>query len=155
AGINCISDGNRLLVHAMRLKQYTESDAPPSLASLGEKLAALRRTNTGFLVPNVLTEDPYEALMDDVISCNYGGKENLGEVECHHVKVVHPEIKWELWIAAKGKPFALRATTLVAVDEIRITATETYRNWKLDESPEKAAFTITVPSNATKVDVLG
>jgi hypothetical protein len=154
-GVDCISDGKKLLVHALRLKQYTESAAPASLADLGDKIAALRRSNTGFLVPNLLAEDPYQALMDDVISCAYAGKENVGDVECHHVKVVHPEIRWEFWIAANGKPIVLKAATLIAVDEIRITAEERYGNWKIDEPPNKEAFTIVAPADATKVDELG
>jgi hypothetical protein len=155
AGIDCISDGKKLLTHALRLKQYTESPAPENLSSLGDKLAPLRRTNTGFLLPNLLTEDPNESLMDDIISCAYAGQEKVREVECHHVKVVHPEIKWEMWIAAKDKPLILKVTTLVAVDEIRVAAAEAYRNWKVDEALDKAVFTITAPADATKVDVLG
>jgi hypothetical protein len=155
AGVDCISDGKTLLVHAMRFKQYTESPAPKALADLTEKLAGYRRSNTGFFFPNLLTDDPYDSLVDDVISCSYAGKEKIGDVRAHHVKIVHPEIKWEAWIAVEGKPLVLKMATLVAVDEIRITGVETYRNWKVDGTPEKAAFEISAPANATKVDVLG
>src|SRR5207249_1295900 len=57
AGMDCISDGKKLLVHSLALKQYTESAAPASLADLGPKVAGLRRSNTGFFIPNLLTED--------------------------------------------------------------------------------------------------
>jgi hypothetical protein len=154
-GTDFISDGKQLLVHSLTLKQYTESAAPASLADLGPKVAGLRRSNTGFFMPNLMTEDPYESLMDDVITCTYAGKEKIGDVESHHVKVVHPEIKWELWIAAAGKPLVQKATTLVAVDEIRVSATEIYRTWKVNEPLDKAAFAVTVPADATKVDAIG
>jgi hypothetical protein len=155
SGLDYVSDGKTVLVHSMRLKQYTESQAPKSVTEIGERLARFGRSASGFFVPNLLTEDPYESLVDDILSCSYAGKEKLGAVEAHHVKVVHPEIKWELWIAAERKPLVLKAATLVAVDEIRVTASEIYKNWKLDEPPDRTTFTITAPANATKVDALG
>jgi len=154
-GLDYISDGKTLLVHSRRLKQYTQSAAPKRLADLGERLAGLGKPHSGFFIPNLLTEDLYESLMDDIISCTYAGKEKVGDHEAHHVKVVHPEVKWELWIAAEAKPSVLKATSLVAVDEYRATTVETYKNWKFDEAPDQAAFTITPPADATKVDVLG
>jgi hypothetical protein len=154
-GLDFISDGKTLLVHSLRLKQYTQSAAPKKLADLGERLARLGKPHSGFFIPNLLTEVPYESLMDDIISCTYAGKEKVGDHETHHVKVVHPEVKWELWIAAQPKPMVLKATSLVAVDEYRATTVETFTNWKFDEAPEQATFTITPPAGATKVDVLG
>jgi hypothetical protein len=155
SGLDYISDGKTLLVNSMRLKQYTESAAPKGVTEIGERLARFGRSTTGFVLLNILTDDPYESLVDDIISCSYAGKEKVGAGDAHHVKVVHPEIKWELWIASEGKPLVLKATTLVAVDEIRVTATEDYKNWKFDEALDKSVFTITAPAAATKVDALG
>jgi hypothetical protein len=155
AGLDCISDGKTMLIHALRFKQYTESPAPKTLADLGQKLARFSRANTGFFFPNLLTDDLYESLVDDVISCSYAGKEKIGDDEVHHVKIVHPEIRWEAWIAVEAKPLVLKVATLVAVDEYRATGVETYKNWKVDGTPDKAAFEISAPTNATKVDVLG
>ena len=155
AGLDFVSDGKTLLVHAMRFKQYTESPAPKGFADLGQALAKYNRTNTGFFVPNLLTDDIYESLIEDVISCAYAGKDKLGDVEAHHVKVVHQEIKWEMWIAAEDKPLVLKAVTLVAVDEFRAAGVESYKNWKVDELPAKTAFSITPPPDASKVDVIG
>src|SRR5215831_13985035 len=155
SGIDCVTDGKTLFVHSLRLKQYTESDAPKSLADLPDRLVQFGRSSTGFFVPNLLADDPYESLVEDLITWSYAGKDKIGDIEAHHVKAVHPELKWELWIAATGKPLVLKSATLVAVDEIRVTATETYGNWNVDEPLEQAAFAITAPANATKVDVLG
>jgi hypothetical protein len=154
-GLDCVSDGKTLIVHSLRLKQFTESPAPKSLADFGDRLSRFGRSATGFFYPNLLTDDPNESLVEDLISCSYAGKEKVGDVEAHHVKAVHPEIKWELWVAATGKPLVLKTATLVAVDEIRVAGTETYKNWKVDEPLDKAAFAITAPTNATKVDTLG
>src|SRR5262249_53583470 len=155
AGVDFISDGKTQFLHSLRFKQYTEASAPKKVSDFGQSFARISRANTGFFFPNLLTDDLYESLVEDIHSCAYVGKEKVGDVEAHHVKVVHPEIKWEMWIAATGKPLVLKATTLVAVDEIRVTATEDYKNWKFDEALDKTAFTITPPADAAKVDVLG
>jgi hypothetical protein len=155
AGVDFVSDGKTLLLHSVRFKQYTQSPAPKGLADVVPLLARVHRSNSGFWVPNLLTDDPYESLIEDIISCSYMGKEKLGRVEAHHVKVVHPETKWEAWIAADGKPHVLKVVTLVAVDEIQISGVENYRNWKLDETPEKTAFSTTPPPGAVKTDTIG
>ncbi|HMF13371.1 MAG TPA: DUF2092 domain-containing protein [Gemmataceae bacterium] len=155
AGIDCTCDGKTLVLYALKLKQYTESAAPKSLSEISLQFARVSRANTGFLFLNLLADDPYESLVDDVISCTYAGKEKVAGFETHHVKVVHPEVKWEAWIAAEGKPLVLKATTLVAVDEYRATTVETYENWKLDQPIDKKVFSFTVPADAEKVDVLG
>jgi hypothetical protein len=155
AGVDFVSDGKTLLLYSVRFKQYTESPAPKRLVDVVPLLARVHRSNSGFWVPNLLTDDPYESLVEDIISCSYAGKEKLGDAEAHHVKVVHPESKWEVWIAADGKPHALKIVTLVAVDEIRISSAENYRNWKLDEKPEETAFSTTPPPGAVKSDTIG
>jgi hypothetical protein len=155
AGVDFVSDGKTLLLHSLRFKQYTEAPAPKSLADAVPMMARVHRSNSGFLVPNLLTDDPYESLVEDIISCTYAGREKLGEVEVHHIKVVHPETKWEAWIAADGKPHVQKVLTLVAVDEIRISSVENYKNWKLDETPEKTAFSTTPPPGAVKTDTIG
>jgi len=155
AGVDFISDGKTQFLHSLRFKQYTEAPAPKKVSEFGQSFARISRANTGFFFPNLLTDDLYESLVEDIHSCAYAGKEKVGDVEAHHVKVVHPEIKWEMWIAATGKPLVLKASTLIDVDEYRAVGVESFKEWKLEEPPAKSAFSIAPPQGATKVDVLG
>jgi hypothetical protein len=155
AGVDFVSDGKTQFLHSLRFKQYTESPAPKKVSEFGLSFARISRANTGFFFPNLLTDDLYESLVEDIYSCAYAGKQKLGEVEANHIKVVHPELKWEAWIAATGKPHVLKVITLVAVDEYRAEGVESFKEWKLDEPPANSAFSFAPPPSATKVDVLG
>lgn len=154
AGLEFVCDGQTLHAHARRQKQYTEAKAPTDLAGVGAALTRFGHTSTGMLFQNLLSEDPDEVLLDSVTSCTYAGEEKVGEAIAHHVKLKQPDLEWEVWVAARGKPLVLKVVTRVAGDEVRIVTTETYRNWKVDEKPDDAVFKFVPPAGAEKVKTL-
>jgi outer membrane protein assembly factor BamB len=154
AGLELVSDGQTLYAHARRLKQYTESKAPSDLDGVGKALTRFGHTSTGMLFQNVLAEDPDEVLLDSVTSCAYAGQEKVGEALAHHMKLKQPDLEWEVWVAAEGKPFVLKIVTRAAGDEVKIVTVETYRKWKADHQPDDAAFKFVPPADAEKVKAL-
>ena len=155
AGVDFVSNGKTQFLHSLRFKQYIESPAPKQVSEFGQSFARIHRANSGFFFPNLVTDDLYESLVEDIHSCAYAGKEKVGDLEAHHVKVVHPEIKWEMWIATTGKPLVLKVTSLVAVDEYRAAGVETFKDWKLDAPPSNSAFSFAPPPSAAKVSAFG
>jgi len=59
---------------------------------------------------------------------------------------------WEMWVAAEGKPFILRMIRIAEGDNGKVTTTETYKNWKIDEPVNKQSFVFSAPKDAKKVD---
>ncbi len=155
AGIDVVSDGKKLFAHMQRLHQYTEADAPTDLSELGRGVLRFGVGNIGLVTPNVLNEDPYEALMEGVTECSYAGKEQVGGTAAHHLKFVQPGMDWELWVAVEGKPLVLKAVTTISSDERKAVTTDTYKSWKFDEAPEKDTFTFKPPADANKVEEFG
>jgi len=155
AGPDVVSDGKKLFVHAKRVKQYTEDDASKGLADLGPMLLQFGQANTGILFQNVLAEDPYEQLMEGVTAASYAGKEKVNGTDTHHLKFEQPGMNWELWIAAEGKPFVLKASSGRENDNGKMTTVETYKNWKVDAAPAKETFTYTPGTESKKVDQIG
>jgi outer membrane protein assembly factor BamB len=150
-GLELVCDGNTLYAHARRLKQYTASKAPADLAGVGRVLARFGHAATGMLFQNVLDEDPGDMLLDGVTSCAYAGREKIGEVPAHHVKFRQPDLQWEVWVAAEGKPFVLKVVTHNSRDDVKVATVETYRRWKVDPKPNDAAFKFLPPADAKKV----
>ncbi len=155
AGLELVCDGRNLYAHARRLKQYTESKAPTDLAGVGRALVRFGHANTGMLFQNVLAEDPDDQLLDGVTSCSYVGREKVGDAVAHHLKLHQPDLDWEAWVAAEGKPFVLKVVTSAAGDGAKMVTVETYQNWKVDYGPDKAAFQFDPPPNARKVKSIG
>jgi hypothetical protein len=150
-GPDLICDGKNIFAVAKALKQYTEDDAPESMNGVAEKLQQLGLPNTGLLFQNVLADDPYDALMQGVTLAADAGTEKVNDTEAHHLKFEQPGIKWELWIAAKDKPYILKVQTNLDGDGGKGTIVETYQNWKVDGEIPKSAFNFTPPDDAKKV----
>lgn len=154
AGLELVCDGQALYAHGRRLKEYTEAKAPADLDGVGKALTRFGHVSTGMLFQNVLAEDPGEVLLDSVTACTYAGEEKVGDVNAHHVKCKQPDLEWEVWVAAEGKPFVLKVITRIAGDEVKVVTVETYRKWKLDPKPDDAAFRFVPPPDAKKVKTL-
>jgi hypothetical protein len=151
-GFELVCDGTKLYTYAKKQKEYTENPAPDSLMDISRQLLMTRPGTTGILFQNVLGDDPYEALMDNVTNCAYAGKDKVDGKEAHHITFKQPGFDWEMWVATEGKPFVLKIT----VEYMGAgTATETYKNWQLDAESPKDAFKFTPPEGAKKVETIG
>jgi hypothetical protein len=155
AGLEVVCDGKKLYTHGRRLKQYTEAAAPEKMEEVGRTLSRFGHPTTGLLFQNLLEEEPDETLLDGVTACSYAGKDKVADQPAHHLTFTQPEFKWEMWVAAEGKPVVLKVVTTFSTEEGRRVTVETYTNWKLDAAPPKEAFAFTPPADAKKVKVLG
>lgn len=155
AGLEIVCDGKTLYVHGRRLKQYTEAPAPAKMAEVGRQLQRYGHGNTGMLFQNILEEDPEEMLLDGVTACSHAGMEKVGDKAAHHLRFTQPDFSWELWVAAEGKPFVLKAATTHQVEGAKIIVVETYRDWKLNVTPPGKAFAFSAPADAKKVKAFG
>ena len=151
AGPDVVCDGKKMFTHAKSRKQYIEEDAAEDLAGIGGKLQMLRLPNTGMLFQNTLTVNPYDSLMEGVTGAWYAGTEKVNGTEAHHLKFEQPGLKWELWVAATGKPVVLKALSQLEGDGGKATVVETYQNWKIDGDAAKDAFTFLPDSESKKV----
>jgi len=154
-GLEVVSDVAKLNVLAKRLKQYTEDKAPEKLTPVAQRLQRLGVFNTGMLFQNVLAADPVEALMEGVTEAKHAGMEKVGGKDCHHLKFKQQGMDWDLWVAAEGDAFVLKASSEQDTPNGKLVISETYSNWKRNAEPAKDAFNFTPPEEAKKVDQLG
>ena len=155
AGFEFVSDGKNLTTYRLRDKNYTEIKAPKDLERVGRGLLQLGPNGTGMLFQNVLAKDPLEALLEGVTKGQHAGMEKVNGKECHHLKFEQENQDWELWVAAEGQPWVLKAVSVISFGGTKMASVETYTNWKLDAEPAKEAFTFTPPEGAKKVKSLG
>jgi hypothetical protein len=138
-GTDVVCDGKKLFVR--RKKEFTEEDAIEDLNAFGPFLQQNGGLPVaGLLFVNVLTEDPYDSLMQGVTAAKYAGTEKIGDQEAHHLKFEQPGLNWELWVATKGKPVVLKALSSIENDNGKALFVETYRNWKVDSDVDKDLF---------------
>jgi hypothetical protein len=154
AGLEVVCDGKAMFVHARKLKQYTEGKAPKGMEKIGQSLLQLG-TQSGMLFQNVLADDPAEALLDGVTKGEHAGMEKVDGKEAHHLKFEQEGLNWELWVAAEGQPWVLKASSTREGQGAKMVSVETYSNWKLNAEPTKDVFTFKAPEEAKKVKSIG
>lgn len=155
AGLDVVSDGKALFIHGRRLKQFTEGKAPKGLEGIGRAMLPFGANSTGMLFQNVLAEDPAEALLEGVTKGEHVGMVKLDGKDTHHLKFRQEGLDWELWVAAEGQPWVLKASSTMERPNVKMTTVETYSNWKMNGEPTKDVFTFKAPDDAKKVKALG
>lgn len=154
-GLDLVSNGEKVFTFVRRQKEYTEQKAPESMAPFAQRLQGLRPQNTGILFANVLTDEPVESLLEGISEGKHAGMEKVAGKECHHLKFKQEGMDWELWVAADGEAFVMKASSEFETPNGKMVVVETYSDWKRDAEPAKDAFTFTPPEGAKKVDRIG
>lgn len=154
-GVEIVSDGKNLYVLSRRLKQYTEKKSPDKHAEIGRLILPLGQLSTGMLFQNVLAEDPTDQLLEGVTEGKHAGMDKVGEKPAHHLTFKQPNLDWEIWVAAEGPPYVLKAKSQMELPNGKLSSVETYSNWKLNPKFEKDPFQFKAPDGAKKVERLG
>lgn len=152
-GLDVVSDGKTLFIHDKKNKQYIEKAGPKGLDAVGQQLLTLGES-FGMLFQNVLAADPTEALLDGVTKGVHAGMEKVDGKECHHLKFEQEGLDWELWVAAEGPAYVLKAKSTRELPNMKLVCVETYSNWKQNADPTKDAFSFTPPEGSKKVKSL-
>jgi len=96
-----------------------------------------------------------EALLEGVTEGKHVGMEKVGGKEAHHLTFKQPNLDWEIWVAAEGEPFVLKAKSVLETQNGKLSTIETYSNWKLNPDLNNDVFKFKAPEEAKKVDRLG
>ena len=165
-GIDVVSDGKTLSISITPLKKYTQSQAPASLADLGNDpitRSILAGSLQGTMLYELISADPYKALMEGVTSSTYVGEEVVDGAKAHHLKFTQDQFDWEAWVAAQGDPL-LRKTVVDLTKSVanspvaaqlkgkKLELVQTFKDWKIDAPVDEKTFAFQPPSGSKKVD---
>jgi hypothetical protein len=104
-----VCDGKNLYVSIPLLKQYTAGKAPADLGALFTSRDAMPLVaDAPLFLDNLLDNDPYNSIMDGLLSMNYAGTEEIAGVRYHRVKFVQENADVEAWIASGDQPLLLK-----------------------------------------------
>ena len=116
------------------------------------------------MIFSLISDDPYEAIMDGVTEKKFVGLEELEGESVNHLRFGQDEFDWDAWIKADGDPLLLRvkvdmSKTLEqmapgANADSQMTITETFQNWSINQPIDEEVFAFTPSADAEKVDNL-
>ncbi len=105
-----VCDGKNLYVSIPLLKQYTAGKAPADLGAVfSSKDAIPLVAAVPLFLDNLLVSNPYDTIMEGVLSTSYAGPEEIAGAKYHRVKFVQEDSDVEVWVAAGDKPLILKA----------------------------------------------
>jgi thiol-disulfide isomerase/thioredoxin len=161
-GTMIVCDGKKLFMFVTLLKKYSTADAPKTLDQLAEDpVMSFGAPGTSNLVIDFLADDPAKVMLKGVLTSKDLGAAKINKQSARHLKFTRADIDWEVWISDDQDPLLLRAdfdlsrtVKKAGGKEVKVTLSQTFRNWKFDVTPGPKDFAFTVPKNAKKVQSL-
>jgi hypothetical protein len=129
---------------------YATAEAPPTI----EQMLDFARESLGLFAPggDLVYENAYDVLMEDVVSGFYVGQSVVGGVKCHHLAYRGNEVDWQIWVEDGDKPlpkkFIVTSKWMTGAPQFAVHV----ESWNLDPKFDDDTFAFTPPANARKVD---
>ncbi len=151
ADVEMSFDGKTLTILGKNLNIYAQQDVPGTVDNLIDELRV--KHNRPLPAADLLTSDPYEALMVDVVDVKDLGSGVVGGIECDSLAFRAKEVDWQIWIAQGDRPYPCR----YVITSKRIGGGPQYtvqiRDWKTGGEVAATDFSFKNPTGATKVDL--
>jgi hypothetical protein len=153
-----VCDGKNLYVHIPLFKQYMAGKAPADLGAVfSSKDAIPLVADAPIFLDNLLDNNPYDSVMDGVLSATCAGTEEVAGVKYHRVKFVQDDADVEVWIATGEKPLLLKAMLdstqhvegLPADAQTKLTIR--FEKWAMNPDLPDERFKFVPPEDAQKV----
>jgi len=108
----------------------------------------------GVSVPlaDLLYNDPYTVLTEDVTYSRYLGLHLAAGVLCHHLVFSQPTIEWQIWIDAGDQPLVRQLAISYVREPGEPQYVATLSKWRLLPSLPDDLFRFEPPEGAQRVD---
>lgn len=153
-----VCDGRSLYTFQPATQQYTQANAPSSLASINAADLAQAGDGLGMVMFWFVQTDPYEAMMRGTSEVKYISQDPSFGAKAHRVRLVQKGWNIDMWIQAADKPVLHRMTvTQQTTGGSQSPApqpiiTIAFGNWTLGGAIPEETFKFTPPQNARKAE---
>jgi hypothetical protein len=152
--ISAYYDGKSLTLYGHLANMYATSPTPNTI----DKAIDFAREKLNLDVPaaDLMGNDPYAALMEDVDSGTYLGESSVDGVLCDHVAFRGHDVDFQLWIE-KGKARALPRKYTITSKTVTGSPefTVELHDWQVNPTLPASLFTFRPQPGATRVDFFG
>lgn len=140
-------DGKTLTLYNPSDKVYATEPAPGTI----EEMFQFAYDWLGISAPisDLIHQDPFPLLMQDVNFAVVVGKEVIGGVMCDHLLFSRPDVDFQIWVADSGPPLPLKYVVTDTATPALLSISAVMSNWNVDPSVPDATFTF-VPPEGTK-----
>ena len=140
-------DGTNVTIYSPRHKLYSVFPARPTI---DETVAAARAMGLELPLADLISSDPYSALIKNARHGYYIGQSLVRGVMCNHLAFRRPDMDWQIWIEAGDTPLPRRLViedrALPGMPKFMATFTE----WDVSPNLSSDTFTFTPPPGVNK-----
>ena len=145
-------DGETLTLYSPSDKVYATEPAPGTF----EELFKFMFESLGFLVPvsDLVYEDAFPLLMQDVIFATVIGKTFIGGVKCDHLLFSRPGVDFQVWVADGDKPLPYKYVVTDTGRPGRLSISTVMSDWDLNPTVNDARFSFVPPKGVRQINFM-
>jgi hypothetical protein len=146
-----IYDGKTLMILDKNRNVFAKTEVSGSI----DDLVNMLRLDYGMEFPaaDLLSSNPYEAMMSNVTDIEDLGTGVIGGKECDHLAFRTRDTDWQIWIAEGDKPYPCRFTITSKLMAQAPNYTIQITEWKTGENVSADDFKIKPPAGAKEVKI--
>jgi hypothetical protein len=150
ADVELVADGRDVTIYGRNLQLYAQSEAQGSVDTLVDRL----RNEFGLDLPaaDLLHDDAFPALMEDVLEARHVGRGVVGGVECEHLAFRNHDTDWQLWVRVGNQPVPCRMVITSKMVGMAPQYTVEFHDWEDGVAFAPEAFRFDPPRGARRVD---
>jgi hypothetical protein len=152
ADLTLYYDGKTITIHGKRLNLYAQAPAPDNI----DDAIDFMRDKLELEAPasDLAYSNPYDVLMEDVVSGKVLGTAEIDGVKCTHLAYRGKSVDWQLWI--EDGPAPLPRKYLITTKDVQGEPefSVTLHNWNTSADLPNDLFTFTPPAGAQRIEFL-
>ncbi len=144
-------DGKTFTLLDREVNTYIQVPAPENIDALLDEIEEV----LGIVVPlsEMLSENVYRALTQQVRQASYLGLHQVRGIECHHLIFTQQDLDWQLWVEASSTPVP-RKLVIVYKQEPGIPQyAAVFSEWDFNVATPDELFEFTRPEGASEIDM--
>ena len=166
--LNIISNGDKMYISLPMMKRHMVIPAEKSLDAMSASpFAAMGGPAGSGLLISLMSDTPYEKIMEGVRSATCIGEADINGKKCHHLKFSQDEMDWELWIDTGENPLVRQVVpdlaktirqageqlgTADVFQKMKMTTITRFTNWDVNPTFTAADFKFVPPPGSVRVE---
>jgi hypothetical protein len=142
-------NGKTLTLYKPSDKIYATESAPDTI----EGMLNYAREALGLMVPasDLVYQDAYQLLMQDVTMAVVVGKAVIGGVKCNHLLFSRPGVDFQVWVPETGRPLPRKYVVTDTGTPALLSVITVMSDWNVSPAVADTQFTFVPPQGAKKI----
>ncbi|MEA2116225.1 MAG: DUF2092 domain-containing protein [Thermodesulfobacteriota bacterium] len=145
-------DGKSMTLYNPSYNVYASAPVPDTFEGLFKYMYV--KLGIGVPISDLVYQDAYPLLMQDVNYAAVIGKSYVGGVKCDHLLFSRPGVDFQIWISEGSRPLPLKYVITGTEDTERLSVSTIMSDWNVEPGLKDAQFSFVPPEGAQAVSFM-